>query len=66
MVASIAQLDAIIDKFSITPEPAHLEPIALNEIDCAIDAVAEYPDMNVTVAHSDLASAGRPGRICHG
>ena len=53
MVADIAQLDAIIDKFLdyARPEPAHLEPIVLNEVIAqSLYAVAEYPDMNVTVS----------------
>ncbi|MDB5868978.1 MAG: integral rane sensor signal transduction histidine kinase [Polaromonas sp.] len=52
MVADIAQLDAIIDKFLdyARPEPAHLEPISLNDlIDAALYPVAEYPDMQVIV-----------------
>ncbi|MEO7160274.1 MAG: ATP-binding protein [Polaromonas sp.] len=52
MVADIAQLDAIIDKFLdyARPEPAHLEPVSLNEvIDAAVYAVADYPDMRVSV-----------------
>lgn len=52
MVADIAQLDAIIDKFLdyARPEPAHLEPVSLNEvIDAAVYAVADYPDMRVKV-----------------
>ena len=52
MVADIAQLDAIIDKFLdyARPEPAHLEPVSLNDvIDAAVYAVADYPDMQVTV-----------------
>ena len=53
MVADIAQLDAIIDKFLdyARPEPAHLEPIVLNDLIAkSLYAVAEYPDMNVTVS----------------
>ncbi|MDB5929643.1 MAG: integral rane sensor signal transduction histidine kinase [Polaromonas sp.] len=53
MAADIAQLDAIIDKFLdyARPEPAHLEPISLNNlIDAALYAVAEYPDMEVNVS----------------
>ena len=53
MAADIAQLDAIIDKFLdyARPEPAHLEPISLNDlIDASTYAVAEYPDMKVTVS----------------
>jgi two-component system osmolarity sensor histidine kinase EnvZ len=56
MVADIAQLDAIIDKFLdyARPEPAHLEPIALNDVIAQLlYAVAEYPDMNVTVSIPD-------------
>ena len=56
MVADIAQLDAIIDKFLdyARPEPAHLEPILLNEVIAqSLYAVAEYPDMNVTVSIPD-------------
>ncbi|MDB5885534.1 MAG: integral rane sensor signal transduction histidine kinase [Polaromonas sp.] len=56
MVEDIAQLDAIIDKFLdyARPEPAHLEPILLNEvISKLLYAVAEYPDMNVTVSVPD-------------
>ncbi|MDB5745084.1 MAG: integral rane sensor signal transduction histidine kinase [Polaromonas sp.] len=53
MAADIAQLDAIIDKFLdyARPEPAHLEPISLNDVvDAALYPVAEYPDMRVTVS----------------
>jgi len=53
MAADIAQLDAIIDKFLdyARPDPAHLEPISLNElIDASVYAVAEYPDMKVSVS----------------
>jgi len=56
MVEDIAQLDAIIDKFLdyARPEPAHLEPILLNEVIAkSLYAVAEYPDMNVTVSIPD-------------
>ena len=56
MVADIAQLDAIIDKFLdyARPEPAHLEPIVLNDVIAqSLYAVAEYPDMNVTVSIPD-------------
>ena len=52
MAADIAQLDAIIDKFMdyARPEPAHLEPVSLNAIvTAAVYAVADYPDMRVTV-----------------
>ena len=52
MAADIAQLDAIIDKFLeyARPEPALLEPISLNSvIDAAVYAVADYPDMRVTL-----------------
>lgn len=53
MVADIAQLDAIIDKFLdyARPEPAHLEAIGLNDVIAqSLYAVAEYPDMKVTVS----------------
>ncbi|MEO8014670.1 ATP-binding protein [Polaromonas sp.] len=53
MVADIAQLDAIIDKFLdyARPEPAHLEPIVLNEVMAqSLYAVADYPDMNVSLS----------------
>ena len=53
MVADIAQLDAIIDKFLdyARPEPAHLEPIVLNDVLAeALYAVADYPDMTVSVS----------------
>ena len=53
MVADIAQLDAIIDKFLdyARPEPAHLEPIVLNDVIAqSLYAVADYPDMNVNVS----------------
>ena len=53
MVADIAQLDAIIDKFLdyARPEPAHLEAIGLNDVIAqSVYAVAEYPDMKVTVS----------------
>ena len=53
MVADIAQLDAIIDKFLdyARPEPAHLEPIVLNDVIAqSLYAVADYPDMNVAVS----------------
>ncbi|CAN5178962.1 ATP-binding protein [soil metagenome] len=53
MANDIAQLDAIIDKFLdyARPEPAHLEPISLNDlIDASMYAVAEYPDMKVSVS----------------
>ena len=53
MVADIAQLDAIIDKFLdyARPEPAHLEAIVLNDVIAqSLYAVADYPDMNVTVS----------------
>ena len=56
MVADIAQLDAIIDKFLdyARPEPAHLEPIVLNDVIAqSLYAVAEYPDMRVTVSIPD-------------
>ena len=56
MVADIAQLDAIIDKFLdyARPEPAHLEPIVLNDVIAeALYAVAEYPDMKVSVSMPD-------------
>ena len=56
MVADIAQLDAIIDKFLdyARPEPAHLEPIVLNDVIAqSMYAVADYPDMNVTVSIPD-------------
>ena len=56
MVADIAQLDAIIDKFLdyARPEPAHLEPIVLNDLIAqSLYAVAEYPDMHVTVSIPD-------------
>jgi len=56
MVADIAQLDSIIDKFLdyARPEPAHLEPIVLNDVMAkSLYAVAEYPDMNVTVSIPD-------------
>lgn len=52
MVADIAQLDAIIDKFLdyARPEPARLESISLNQVVAsAIYAVADYDDMLVTV-----------------
>ncbi|MDQ3061004.1 MAG: ATP-binding protein [Pseudomonadota bacterium] len=52
MAADIAQLDAIIDKFLdyARPEPALLEPISLNAVvDAAVYAVADYPDMRVTL-----------------
>jgi two-component system, OmpR family, osmolarity sensor histidine kinase EnvZ len=52
MAADIAQLDAIIDKFLdyARLEPAHLEPVSLNEvIGAAVYAVADYKDMQVTV-----------------
>lgn len=52
MAADIAQLDAIIDKFLdyARPEPALLEPISLNAVvDAAVYAVADYPDMKVTL-----------------
>ncbi|MBG6071578.1 MULTISPECIES: ATP-binding protein [unclassified Polaromonas] len=53
MVADIAQLDAIIDKFLdyARPEPAHLEPIVLNDVIAqSLYSVADYPDMNVSVS----------------
>ncbi|MFZ3142377.1 ATP-binding protein [Polaromonas sp.] len=53
MANDIAQLDAIIDKFLdyARPEPAHLEPISLNDlIDASLYAVADYPDMKVNVS----------------
>ena len=53
MAADITQLDAIIDKFLdyARPEPAHLEPIVLNDVmGEALYAVAEYPDMEVNVS----------------
>lgn len=56
MAADIAQLDAIIDKFLdyARPEPAHLEPIVLNDVIAeALYAVAEYPDMKVSVSLPD-------------
>ena len=56
MVADIAQLDAIIDKFLdyARPEPAHLEPIVLNDVIAeALYAVAEYPDMRASVSIPD-------------
>lgn len=56
MVADIAQLDAIIDKFLdyARPEPAHLEPIVLNDVIAeALYAVAEYPDMTASVSMPD-------------
>ena len=56
MAADIAQLDAIIDKFLdyARPEPAHLEPIVLNDVMAeALYAVAEYPDMQVNVSIPD-------------
>ena len=56
MAADIAQLDAIIDKFLdyARPEPAHLEPIVLNDVIAeALYAVAEYPDMKVSVSMPD-------------
>jgi two-component system osmolarity sensor histidine kinase EnvZ len=56
MVADIAQLDAIIDKFLdyARPEPAHLEPIVLNDVIAqSMYAVADYPDMDVTVSIPD-------------
>lgn len=56
MVADIAQLDAIIDKFLdyARPEPAHLEPIVLNDVIAeALYAVAEYPDMKISVSMPD-------------
>ena len=52
MVADIAQLDAIIDKFLdyARPEPPRLEPVSLNAvIEAAVYAVADYDDMRVTV-----------------
>ena len=52
MAADIAQLDAIIDKFLdyARPQPAHLEAVSLNSIVAAAAyAVADYPDMQVTV-----------------
>ena len=58
MAADIAQLDAIIDKFLdyARPEPAHLEPIVLNDvIGEALYAVAEYPDMTVSLSMPDNA-----------
>ena len=56
MAADIAQLDAIIDKFLdyARPEPAHLEPIVLNDVIAeALYAVAEYSDMEVSVSMPD-------------
>ena len=56
MAADIAQLDAIIDKFLdyARPEPAHLEPIVLNDVIAeALYAVAEYPDMKVSFSMPD-------------
>ena len=56
MASDIAQLDAIIDKFLdyARPEPAHLEPIVLNDVIAeALYAVAEYPDMKVSVGMPD-------------
>ncbi len=53
MVADIAQLDAIIDKFLdyARPEPAHLEAIVLNDVIAqSLYAVADYPDMNVSIS----------------
>ena len=53
MAADIAQLDAIIDKFLdyARPEPAHLEPIMLNDVIAeALYAVTDYPDMTVSVS----------------
>ena len=58
MAADIAQLDAIIDKFLdyARPEPAHLEPIVLNDVIAeALYAVAEYPDMKVNLSMPDNA-----------
>ncbi len=52
MVADIAQLDAIIDKFLdyARPEPPRLEPVSLNAVvEAAVYAVADYDDMRVTV-----------------
>ncbi|MEO5659898.1 MAG: ATP-binding protein [Polaromonas sp.] len=59
MVADIAQLDAIIDKFLdyARPEPAHLEPISLNAvIEAAMYSVADYQDMGVTLDIPDNIS----------
>ncbi len=56
MVADIAQLDAIIDKFLdyARPEPPRLEPVSLNAVvEAAVYAVADYEDMRVTVALPD-------------
>jgi two-component system osmolarity sensor histidine kinase EnvZ len=52
MVADIAQLDRIIDKFLdyARPEPPRLERVSLNAVvDAAMYAVADYDDMRVTV-----------------
>jgi two-component system, OmpR family, osmolarity sensor histidine kinase EnvZ len=56
MVADIAQLDAIIDKFLdyARPEPARLEKVSLNGvIETALYAVAEYDDLTVNVSMDD-------------
>ena len=52
MAADIAQLDAIIDKFLdyARPEPAHLEPVSLNNtVAAAVYAVADYADLQVSL-----------------
>ena len=52
MVADIAQLDAIIDKFLdyARPEQTDLEPVSLNAVVAAAAyAVADYEDMRVTI-----------------
>lgn len=52
MVADIAQLDAIIDKFLdyARPEQTDLEPVSLNVVVAAAAyAVADYEDMRVTI-----------------
>ena len=52
MVADIAQLDAIIDKFLdyARPDPVQLESVSFNAvIEAALYAVADYEDLKITV-----------------
>ena len=56
MAADIAQLDRIIDKFLhyARAEPARLEPVSLNSVmGAAAYAVADYPDMRVSINMSE-------------
>ncbi|WP_309678383.1 ATP-binding protein [Polaromonas sp.] len=56
MVADIAQLDAIIDKFLdyARPESARLEEVSLGAvIDAAVYAIGDYEDLRVTVSIPD-------------